>query len=163
MGFTSPSVQKIYSCQGNKRWSAHAFAYHPVITPQEALSWLVWAIPLPTGTSSATSHPFPAVLCGTHQLWHFPYLILPRGISSDWCKQCSLISNVHARQRKGSNLGFLHGGCSMPDCEYKDTWKHVLVVPEISLILKDLWLYWYPRQTYMSSALPPYLQFKSCF
>lgn len=116
-------MQKIYSCQGNKRWSAHAFAYHPVITPQEALSWLVWAVPLPTGTSSATSHPFPAVLCGTHQLWHFPYLILPRGISSDWCKQCSLISNVHARQRKGSNLGFLHGGCSVPNCEYKDTSK----------------------------------------
>lgn len=148
MGFTSPSVQKMYSCQGNKRWSAHAFAYHPVVTPQEALSWLVWAIPLPTDASSANSHPFPAVLCGTHQLWCFLYLIFPKGISSDWSKHCALISNVHARQKKGPNLGFLHGGCSVPDCECKDTSKNVLVVPEISLILKDSLAIknWYPGQ-----------------
>lgn len=83
MGFTNPLAQKMHSCQGNKRWSTHAFVYHPAITLQEALSWLVWSIPLPTGASSATSHPFPAVLYGTHQLWHFPYLILSKGISSD--------------------------------------------------------------------------------
>lgn len=83
MGFTRPSVGKMHSFQGNERWSAHGSAFHPVITPQEVLSRLFWAIPLPVGASSASSHPFPAVLCGTHQLWHFSYLILPKGISSD--------------------------------------------------------------------------------
>lgn len=130
MEFTSLSVPKVYSCQGNKRWSAHAFVYHPVITAQEALSQLVCAIPLPTDASPATSHPFPPVLCGTHQLWRLRASAVIEVNSS-------LISKVNARQRKGSNLGFLHGGCSMPDCEYKDISKNILVVPEISLILKE--------------------------
>lgn len=155
----------MYSCQGNKRWSAHAFAYHSVITPQEALSQLVRAIPLPNGISSATSHPFPAVLCGTHQLWHFLYLILPEGTSSDWSKQRGLISKVHARQRKGWNLGFLHGGCSLLDCEHKGASKNVLVVPEISLILKGSLAFktLVPQTNKHLSSFTPVLKSASCF
>lgn len=137
MGFTSPSVQKIYSCQGNKRWSAHAFAYHPVITPQEALSQLVWAIPLPIDTSSATSHPFPAVLCGTHQLWHFLYLILPKGISSDWSKQRALISSVHAHQKEKTRILASFMEASRCQTASTKTLQRTCLWNEISHILKE--------------------------
>lgn len=81
--------------------------------------------------------PFPCCF-----MWNSPTLalcclILPKAISSDGSKQHSFIYRVHACQRKGLNLGFLHRSCSVPDYEHKDISKTVLVVPEIFLISKE--------------------------
>lgn len=126
----------MYSCGGSQRWGAPALGHHWVTPPQEALSGLFWAIPLPTAASSAASHPFPAVLCGTEQLWHFLCLTLPTGTSSEWIKHCALVCSAQASQGKGSSPGILQGGCSVPSWEHKATPANMaLVVPETSLIL----------------------------
>lgn len=92
------SAKKFPSCGGNQRWGAAALGYHGGTPPQEALSGLLWAIPLPTAASPAASHPFPAVLCGTQQIWHFLCLTLPAGTSSEWSKHCALVCSAQASQ-----------------------------------------------------------------
>lgn len=104
IGFNSLSLQKMSSCGGYQRWGAPALGYHWVTPPQEALSGLLWAIPLPAAASTATSHPFPAVLWGIQQLRHFLCLPLPPGSSGEWRKHYALVCSAQTSQGKAPTL-----------------------------------------------------------